>query len=73
MAIIFIPPDKIVKAKYSEAFSICIWGQPKMTVRCGHCNNLFATRDYKPDRETRECMAHCPSCNYWNKTGLRRD
>ena len=70
MSVIKISSDKIVRAKYSEAWSICIWGNPKMTVICGHCKNKFATREYIPDNKTREAMAQCPHCNYWNETRL---
>jgi len=66
-----VTEDKIVKAKYSEAFSFSIFGNPKMTVICSHCNKTFSTREYRPDTKTREAMAHCPHCDYWNGTALQ--
>jgi len=65
-----ITPDKIVRAKYSEAFCLSIFGMPKMTVICGNCGGQFKTREYIPEKITREAIAHCPYCSMWNQTGL---
>jgi hypothetical protein len=68
--VIPIPSDKMVKAQYSEAWAICLWGNPKMTVVCGHCSAKFETRDYIPHKNTGEILALCPYCTFWNMTGL---
>jgi len=65
-----IDPDKMIKARYAEAWSMSFFGNPKMQVVCGSCSAMFETRNYIPEHTTREAIACCPHCGMWNKTGL---
>ncbi len=68
-----ISQDKICNAAHAEAWSMCLWGNPKADVVCGKCQRPFATRTYypfnrgKPDEST---VANCPHCGMWNKLGF---
>ena len=66
--------DKLCEAKYASAWSVSIFGNPKMTIICGNCCAEFATRSYHPFNKGKpdECIvAHCPYCTKWNKVKLQ--
>ena len=62
---------KYVDAISVTGFNTSIFGRPKLTIVCGHCETLFKTRDYVPITNVGNLLAaNCSSCGYWNNTKL---
>ncbi len=70
MSGVYIPPnEKLCEAKDYRGWNICLWGRPKLSIICGHCDRPFKTRDYFPRNNHagyKGLAAHCPACAYWN-------
>ena len=65
------PQVKWCKARHAEAWSVCLWGNPKMTVVCGNCLKTFSTRDYLSVTNCGGQIAcKCDGCGAMNLTGL---
>jgi hypothetical protein len=66
-----IPLEKQTRAMSVSGWSICLWGNPKLSVICGNCCNLFKTRDYiKVTNRGGEIAVFCPHCQHYNLTNL---
>lgn len=70
MSGVYIPTnEKLCEAKDYRGWNICLWGRPKLSIICGHCDRPFKTRDYFPRNNHagyKGLAAHCPTCAYWN-------
>ncbi len=69
-----ISQSNLVNAISYEAWSICLWGNPKMTVICGGCESEFKTRSYYAYNRAghdpacgEAVVANCPRCGKWNR------
>jgi|FAXJ01.1.fsa_nt_gi hypothetical protein len=62
---------KLTGAQLVEGYDFCLWGNPKLSVICGHCSGPFKTREYifMADRGG-QIAVFCPHCQYYNLTGL---
>lgn len=61
--------DQICNAASFEAWSMCLWGQPKASIVCGNCKRPFSTREYRPfnrGQSDEGVAANCPHCGKWN-------
>jgi len=63
--------EKYTNAISVSGWSICSWGNPKLTAICGNCEGLFNTRQYVTITNRGNKIAlFCPYCHYYNLTNL---
>ena len=65
---------EVVKCASVSGWSFSLFGNPKLTIQCGSCGNVFSTRNYvHVTNRNNRIVAMCYGCGKWNDTGLIYD